>query len=353
MDRICQALGAAGYDVTLVGRKLKNSLPFTPSQYKGVRLSCWFNNGLLFYSEYNFRLFLFLLFTSFDIICACDLDTALPVRWAAILKRKKSVYDAHEFYTESPELKGRNTVKNIWERIGIMTVPYFTARYTVGERIASLLAEKYHVPFDVIRNISPAATTTTLWKPITARENIILYQGALNIGRGLEIMIDAMRELPGWKLWLAGEGDITAKLQDQVAALGLQDQVAFLGWVKPVDLPGILSQAKINVNLRDAVSLNDYYSLPNKFFDAIHAGLPSINMDFPEYRSICDTYPVSFLISELSVDAIKSIFQRIEIDPLLLVQMSEACKDAAIELNWEHEAQRLRSIYEKLVRNLS
>jgi hypothetical protein len=88
MDRICTVLSMEGYQVTLVGRKMKSSLPFDNTIYWGKRLACWFNRGFLFYAEYNLRLFIGLLFQSCDIICACDLDTALPVRLAARLKRK-------------------------------------------------------------------------------------------------------------------------------------------------------------------------------------------------------------------------------------------------------------------------
>ena len=347
MDRICNTLASGGYAVTLVGRKLKSSQPFTPEYYTGVRLTCWFEKGFLFYGEYNIRLFIYLLFASFDIACACDLDTALPVRWAASLKGKKSVYDAHEFYTESPEIVGRARVKRIWEKIGYMTVPNFDVRYTVGEKIAELLSTKYEVPFDVIRNIAPISITA-VGKPIAQRDNIILYQGAINIGRGLETLVDAMQEIPGWELWLAGEGDITAKLQQQVNSLQLDNQVKFLGWIKPSDLPALMQKVKLSVNLRDKASMNDYYSLPNKFFDAIHAGLPSINMNYPEYRAICEKHPVSFLVDELTVDAIRNVMHLIEADPVLLVQMSEACRDAAIEFTWARESKRLVAIYQGL-----
>jgi glycosyltransferase involved in cell wall biosynthesis len=348
MDRICNALADAGYDVVLVGRKLKDSLPLREGKYKGVRLRCFFNTGFLFYKEFNLRLFFYLLFTRFDIACACDLDTALPVLSAAKLKGKKSVYDAHEFYTESPELVGRPGVKNVWEWIGRLTVPHFDAHYTVGERIATLLREKYDVNFNIIRNIAPASSAPEQIKPIIERDDILLYQGAINIGRGLETLIEAMVELPGWQLWLAGEGDITAKLKSKAELLNVTDRVSFLGWVKPINLPMLMQQAKISVNLRDKASMNDYLSLPNKFFDAIHAGLPSINMDFPEYRAICDKYPVSFLIGTLSVDAICNVIRLVEIDPMLLIKMSEACIDAAREYTWANEGKRLIEIYQGL-----
>ena len=227
-------------------------------------------------------------------------------------------------------------------------MPRFDARYTVGEHIASLLTEKYAVPFEVIRNIAHSKAIISHQTTIDQRDKIILYQGAINIGRGLETLIDAMQQIPGWELWLAGEGDITTILKQKVKALSLEDRVTFLGWIKPADLPSLMQQAKLSVNLRDKASMNDYYSLPNKFFDAIHAGLPSINMNYPEYKAVCDKYPVSFLIDELTTDAIQNVIRLIDTDPVILVRMSEACIDAAKAFTWENEAERLLAIYQQL-----
>src|SRR6188768_3549597 len=213
MFRISAALADAGANVMLVGRKLKNSTSFAIQSFEGVRLRCWFNKGFLFYAEYNIRLFFFLWRSRFDIACACDLDTALAVRIASWVKMKKTVYDAHEYFSEVPELKGRPLVKAVWNWIGKMTIPGFDARYTVGQELAVLMGEVYGAHFDVIRNIAPANTSLVDVSVTSAREKILLYQGALNVGRGLEACVEAMEHLPDWQFWLAGEGDITDRLK--------------------------------------------------------------------------------------------------------------------------------------------
>ncbi len=345
MDRICRALVAGGYRVTLVGRMLPGSAPFDPHAFAGKRIRCWFHRGFLFYAEYNLRLLGYLLFHAFDVVCACDLDTALPVSVAGRLKRKPAVLDAHEYFTEAPEIAHRPRVKRIWEWIGYQTVPRFRARYTVGEHLASLMKDKYKVPFEVIRNIAPTDKNGDSGIDLLRRENIIVYQGAINVGRGLEVLVEAMVSLPGWKLWLAGEGDITSSLKARVKALGVQDRVTFLGWVKPENLTALMAKAKLAVNLRDASSLNDYYSLPNKFFDAIHAGLPAIQMDYPEYRAVQLRYSCSILLPKLSVDAVIDAVKSIEKDTGLLEALGKGCRQAALEFTWEKEAEKLLRFY--------
>jgi glycosyltransferase involved in cell wall biosynthesis len=176
----------------------------------------------------------------------------------------------------------------------------------------------------------------------------MLYQGALNVGRGLEVCMEAMQQLPEWKFWLAGEGDISTSLQAQSKRLGLDTQVKFLGWVKPEDLPALMSKAMISINLRERGSLNDYYSLPNKFFDAIHAGLPSIHMNYPEYAHIISKYPCALLLDEVDVQKIVSAVERITHEPEMWNKMVDACRLAAKEYTWAEEEKKLLAMYSNL-----
>ncbi|MGB3078106.1 MAG: glycosyltransferase [Saprospiraceae bacterium] len=349
MFRICSSLSEAGAEVILIGRRWKDSKSFSPPGFKGVRLKCIFNKGPLFYIEYNKRLFFHLVTHKYDVVCACDLDTALSVRWASFFNAGKTVYDAHEFFTEVPELTGRPAIKRIWEWIGRATIPHFNLRYTVGDELASLMRKKYSVDFQVIRNIAPHQGKQVENIPIENRKKILLYQGALNVGRGLEDCIKSISMLPEWEFWLAGEGDITDQLKDLTEKLNLKQQIKFLGWVHPDNLPGLMNQAKLGINMRETGSLNDFYSLPNKFFDCIHAGLPSINMNYPEYKTVNDKYPCSILIDEVSPESIVNTIQHIDQHPEELIRMSKACIDAAKEFTWEKESAKLVKLYENLL----
>ena len=177
----------------------------------------------------------------------------------------------------------------------------------------------------------------------------MLYQGALNVGRGLEVLLEAMQGLPEWELWLAGHGDITDKLKSLSKDYGIEDRVKFLGWVYSQDLPELMAQAQLGINLREKGSLNDYYSLPNKFFDFIHAGLPSINMNYPEYARVCAQYPVSVLIDHISSEKIIETVNGIDQHPEEYQKMVVACHDAAMELSWVHESNKLVTLWNEVI----
>jgi hypothetical protein len=63
MQRHASCLSDAGYEIILVGRILPNSIPLKEMNFEQKRLSCWFQNGKLFYVEFQIRLFFYLLFT--------------------------------------------------------------------------------------------------------------------------------------------------------------------------------------------------------------------------------------------------------------------------------------------------
>lgn len=345
MQRISSALADAGAIVTLIGRKLPDSKDVHFEKFRTVRLRCFFVKRWWFYAEYNLRLFFFLLFHRYDIACACDLDTALPIVLVSWLKRKRKVYDAHELFTDVPELIHRPRVRAFWDRIGRLTIPRFDLRYTVGEALAEELEKRYGQPFHVIRNSSPSDLTAIKEIDLTTRERIIFYHGALNTGRGLETCIKAMKSLPQWTLLIAGEGDLSHELRKLASETGVEDRVTFLGWVAPDKLLDYVNMARVSVNLLEGKSLSYYYSLANKYFDSLQAGVPAITMDFPEYRRIHDRFNCSILLQEVSVRELVNTLDRLDASPDDLNKLSANCLIAARELSWEQEQDKLIQLF--------
>lgn len=345
MIRICGSLARAGYEVLLVGRMRRASRPLREEAFKQKRLPCFFEKGKLFYLEYNLRLLLFLLATPFDVVNAVDLDTLLPGFLVSRLKGKPCVYDAHEYFTEVPEVVRRPAVKRLWEGVARFAIPRLKYAYTVGPGLARLLEKRYGTPFSVIRNV-PLPTASPAGKSVPVSEPyIILYQGALNEGRGLEFAIEAMQKMEGAVLWLAGEGDLSASLREQVRDSGLAEKVRFLGYLPPAELPALTSRAYIGLNLLENKGLSYYYSLANKAFDYIQAGVPSLNMAFPEYVQLQEEYGVFVLLEELSSAAISRAIHKLLQDKEWHEQIRNNCLRAGEALNWEKEERQLLAFY--------
>lgn len=352
MQRICGSLAAAGYDVLLVGREWARSQPLTPQPYAQHRLRCRFQRGKLFYLEFNLRLLLYLLGQRAAAWCAIDLDTALPVWLRARLGGQPFVYDAHELFTEVPEVVARPGVQRLWRRVERFVVPRAQLAYTVGPALAKIFEARYGRPFAVIRNISRLAEEELPSAPVAAPlTGYILYQGALNAGRGLEQLLDAMPLVAG-RLVICGEGDLSEPLRQQAARLGLLEtaQVEFRGFVLPQELREVTRHAALGLNLLENTGLSYYYSLANKFFDYLHAGIPQVVVDFPEYRVLNDQYAVAELVPDLQPATLATALNRLLRDePARYQYLAENCRRARPELSWQHEEQRLLALYAALV----
>ena len=346
MQRICASLQGAGYDVLLVGRQMAQSKPLTPQVFATKRLHCIWNKGPLFYAEYNLRLFFFLLSQAFDAVNIVDLDTMPAAYLAAWIKNKKRVYDAHEYFTEVPEVTNRPFVKAFWHQIAKWTIPGCHAAYTVGPKLAEELTKVYGKAFSVVRNVPFAYKKTRMpTPPDLPGIPYLFYQGALNQGRGLEQMIDVMASLDHLMLLIAGEGDLSAELRKRVKEKGLEQKVRFLGFLLPSELDTYTQSAWLGLNLLEQNGLSYYYSLANKCFDYIQAGVPALHMDFPEYRAIVEKYPVGLLMSNLDAALIAKTIQDLQGNEKAHRTMRQACHLAAEEYCWEKEGEQLLSTW--------
>lgn len=344
MLRICSSLAENGYDVTLVGRKLPASLPLREKKFKQKRLSCWFKKGKWFYAEYNIRLFFFLLLKKMDAICAIDLDTILPCLKISRWKKIPRIYDAHELFTELKEVITRLRIKKTWTRIEQKAVPEFKWGYTVSDGIAEEFKRRYQVSYKTIRSIPLLKELNPVIPPA---EKFILFQGTVNEARGFEYLIPAMKKI-SCRLVICGDGNFMPRLKRLIADNKVENKTELKGMLPPDKLSIITQQATIGIGLAEKEGLNQWLALPNKFFDYIHAGLPQITMNYPEYRKINNQFEVAVLIDELNSELIAGTINNLLADDVLLKKLKENCLNSRQVLNWQEEEKKLLAFYQSV-----
>jgi glycosyltransferase involved in cell wall biosynthesis len=349
VDRIATTLSQAGLDVLLVGRKLPNSQPLASRIYMTHRLKLPFHKGGLFYAVYNIWLFVFILFRKTNALLSNDLDT-LPANYlASKIKGVPLIFDSHEYFPEVPELIDRPRIKKIWIRVEKMFVPQLQFSYTVCQSISNIYSEKYGVKMAVVRNLpfkkhinSSSATHIS-----ESGEKVILYQGALNVGRGIEMVIDAVTYLDKVKLLIAGDGNIASQLRNKVKSEGLENKVQFLGRLSWQELHNYAVSADLGFSLEENMGLNYYYALPNKLFDYIQAGVPVLVSDFPEMSAIVKHYNIGLTLSNRDPKHVAEILRLMLFDQPLRAQWKENLQKAAEELCWENEMHILLDVYKR------
>ena len=350
VHKVAVSLQKMGFEPVLIGRLLPESHEVN-RDYQTHRMKLLFRKGAIFYFEYNLRLFFYLLKSKIDVFVANDLDT-LPANYlVSRIKRKPLVYDSHEYFTEVPELIGRPFVRNVWILIEKLLVPRVDAAYTVCDSIAEVYRDLYKVDFKVIRNLPVCSKLekTEHQEKAEGEAKVILYQGALNLGRGIESAIRAMQFLDGAELWLAGDGDITLRLQEMVYELDLDKKVKFLGRLPLHDLQKITCQADLGISLEEDLGLNYRFALPNKLFDYIQAGVPVLVSNLPEMRKIVEKYQIGSIAETHQRKELAGLMKAALFDQEKRKIWEQNLPKAASELCWENEEKVLIQVYGRLL----
>ncbi len=343
MIRICSSIQKMGFNAVLIGRRRASSIPLIEKPFMQKRIPCFFDKGKFFYVEYNIRIFFVLLFSKYDAYCAIDLDTLLPNYLVAKLKRKPLIYDAHEYFSELEEVVNRPFTKWVWKTIEQWIVPQVDAAYTVSVGYKRLFDTAYGTDFKIIRN----ATVLKPLDEIPETEKYILYQGAVNHGRGLEQVIEAMLQID-CKLVICGVGDVLVTLKKRVHELKLEQKIDFLGFVEPEDLAGYTRGATIGLTLFANAGLSNQYSLANRFFDYMHSCVPQIAMGYPEYLSFNKEWEVAMLIEEVDSGEITRAVSKLLNNQDYYGRLKNNCLEARENNNWQEEEKVLEEIYSNL-----
>ncbi|HXB95390.1 MAG TPA: glycosyltransferase [Puia sp.] len=367
MIRICTSLAGAGFEVTLVGRKNRDSPPLSKHPFRQRRLNTWFRRGKAFYLEYNLRLFFFLLFRNMDSLCAIDLDTIIPCYFVSRLRNILRLYDAHELFCEMQEVVSRPAVYKMWKTVERRFVPRFPHGYTVNGPIAAEFHRLYGVDYAVIRNMPLLETTDS---PADSQEfsaagpatgnppadatsgatppgRFILYQGAVNEGRCFETLIPAMQRVDV-PLLICGDGNFMQQARRLVQQYGVQEKVIFKGMVRPEELKPITRKASIGITLFDRRGTSNYLSLANRFFDYMHAGVPQVAVGYPAYREINNSCPIAVLIDEPGILEIAEALNNLLNNTHLYQTLVNNSRQARLRYNWQEEEKNLILLYQRL-----
>ncbi len=344
LQRVANSLAVNGYSVKVFCRKHKN-LSYENNKFNVKYINPFFEKGPLFYFFYNLRIFLRILFSRSDIIYSNDLDTLPGCAFGSIVKCKKLIYDSHELFTEVPELIGRPIIKFLWRILEKIFIKRAKAVITVSEGVANELKKRYNLKnVEVIRNV-PIRTSTEVFKD---KQPTIIYQGALNMGRGIELAIEMMKQLPCYKLLIVGKGDIEIKLRRQMLESDLSGRIQFLGQLTPENLRLVTPTAWLGLSLEEDMGLNYRYALPNKLFDYIAAHVPVLVSDLPEMKRVVEEYGIGIVAqSRKPIDLANQIADFFE-DKEGYENTLKNVKKAAEKLCWQNEEPRLLNLINSL-----
>jgi glycosyltransferase involved in cell wall biosynthesis len=286
-----------------------------------------------------------LLQASVDIIVANDLDTLVACWLVAKIRRKVLVFDSHELFTEVPELVDKPLIKGVWginEKLFIKGVDF---GYTVSKPIQDYYMQRYKSDFSLIRNVGLFRFENN--HQFVGSNKIIIYQGVLNKGRGLELMIKSMQFLDAFVFWIVGDGDIMDELKELTLKLNLEEKVVFVGRVPLDSLYKYTSKANIGISLEEDLGLNYRYALPNKIFDYIQARIPVVVSDLPEMKNMVEKYHIGKVLKNRNPEVLAEIIKSISKKGEHRKELNRNLELAARDLCWQREEEKVILLYRK------
>ena len=262
----------------------------------------------------------------------------------------KLVYDTHELETETSGYKGvRQKLGKLVERALIRRAARV---FVVSDSIGDWYARQYGIAQPTtVRNIPQfaaaveeriPATITSL--PIPEGAIRYIYQGGFIAGRGIERLLETFSRSTRAHLIMMGSGPLEGRVRD---AARRHDNIHLLPPVSPKEVLQYTRGADVGICLTDNSCLSHYYSLPNKVFEYLHAGLPVVVNPLFEQQKLVETFGCGWVAPE---------------DPAKMLALLEGINDAAREgaragvqraktaLSWEGERRALEKAYRELYR---
>ena len=147
---------------------------------------------------------------------------------------------------------------------------------------------------------------------------------------------------------ICGDGNFMSQLKELIKENKVEDKVELKGMLSPTDLWYISQKATIGIGIAENTGINQYLALPNKFFDYIHAGLPQVTMNFPEYRLINQQFEIAILIDNILPETIADAVNNLLGNTVLYQRLRENCVKARQALNWQQEEKKLLDFYQSV-----
>ncbi|MBD3170028.1 MAG: glycosyltransferase [candidate division Zixibacteria bacterium] len=354
--RTCRYLSSNGHEITVIAESPSGK--DDELETDGVRVIRLDTSGLPTskgrFIKYNYRAAVLGAQANADIYHAFDLDALAPASFAALINRGKLIYESHEYYTGLEALNGRPITRFIWNMLERLLIYRADRVITINGSIADKLASFYSIPNPEIiyscADFHSEGSAGSMREKLGIPEGrmVLVYIGVLRPGQGLEILIDAVKDVEDVVLLILGDGPLKALLVDKIEKYGITDKIIFREIELGMDVKEYLSSADAGVLIMEPVAENNRMALPNKFFSYLAAGLPVIVSDMPELKYFTEKYELGLVVdadAECTREAIELFIEA----PGVSRRYGKNALEFSKEFTWESQARKYLYIYKEVL----
>lgn len=271
----------------------------------------------------------------------------------------KVVYDSRDIYMVAANLaRLRGPIKAVLARLERGWARSCDRVITVNEPYATELARRFDVPPPLVvmncsYRYSPPATRPRRFHHrfnLDPATRVVLYQGGFSRGRGVEQLIRAIHLVPNAVLVVMGYGALEAEFRAAADAPANRGRIHVLAAVPPTELLDWVASADVVGVLFQHDTLNNYLSTPNKFLEAMAAGVPSVCSDHPGMGPIARQSGCGIAVDPADISAIAAAIRSIVDAPVDEREAAHARALAAAHetYNWESQVSGLLDEYTRL-----
>jgi len=308
--------------------------------------------SLLFYLRFFFSQLSTCLKTKADIYFASDFFSLPACVITAKVRRVKAFYDSREIYTGLPFHDDKPLVKKLFRIIEGFLVKRVENVFTTGEMDSQYIEKLYSLKKTYLfrnlpltrENIVPVDYHSKYNIPINGI--IILYQGIIVKGRGIDTYFKAVQKMENLYLVILGSGEHLSFYKTLSDEMNISKRVIFTGKIFQDEILNYTAGAFAGLSLIDNISINNYYALPNKLFEYVMTGLPVIVNDLPQMKKVVEDYDIGAIIKNVNEDELISVLRNWIENKDVYKTKKDNCKKASQELNWENEFNKIYHLFE-------
>ncbi|MEB7428029.1 glycosyltransferase [Enterococcus faecalis] len=298
------------------------------------------------------RMFLVDSYKSFDIYHANDLNT-LPQAYfqAKILRIRKLVYDSHEVQTSRTGYESK--LYGYLERFFMKRVDICIHENITRSKYTEYLYNRkidyiYNYPSSYEKKDYPKGKIHSVLG-ISSDTPILLYQGGIQEGRGLETIVLAAQYIDKGTIVFIGDGKEKLKLKRLVKKLNVDDKVKFIDKVPCEMLKEFTIDAFLGFQVLENICFNHYSAASNKLFEYIMAEVPVIASDFPELARVIKTNKIGILVQPGNEQELAQAVNYLIKNSQFYKKCKKNCGKAKKIYTWEREKLRFLKIYSENV----
>lgn len=279
---------------------------------------------------------------TYDIIHACDFDTAFIGTICGKILRKKVIYDMFDSVTAP--FHGPAIIGKLVEKIDIALLNSVDAVIICTEKRRSQIAKASPKKIEVIYN-------TPLHVHLNDNENVnqekvkIAYVGILANKRLIKELVDIVKNNPRYELHIGGFGN----LADELAQTAQQyDNIVFYGKIPYEKTLALEKSCDIMTAIYDPEVSNHYYAAPNKFYEALMLGKPLIMVKNTGMSEVVAENNIGELIDfnqESLQQAIEKLIERKKEWPEIARKMKLLYEE---QYSWGEMEKRIITLYSNL-----